>query len=131
MSDKDEAGAPEVRIKFAVAGEPAHEFVASSSDAEALSFNAADGAGDAYSYAYTGKHDDGDLPTLREGGHYAQLARAMLKAKARARQSLRRGARARLSIPSVSSSARVRMHTDAYILHAKMRHRTRLPRWRK
>ena len=82
--DKDEAGAPEVRIKFAVAGEPAHEFVASSSDAEALSFNAADGAGDAYSYAYTGKHDDGELPTLREGGHYAHLARAMLKAKARA-----------------------------------------------
>ena len=51
----------------------------SSSDAEALSFNAADGAGDAYSYAYTGKHDDGELPTLREGGHHAHLARACSK----------------------------------------------------
>ena len=83
-----------VRVKFAVAGEPAHEYVASSSDAEALSFNAADGAGDAYSYAYTGKHDDGELPTLREGGHYAHLARAMLKAKARAAREAARRARA-------------------------------------
>ena len=43
-SSMSEATDAVVRVKFAVAGEPAHEYVASSSAAEALSFNAADGA---------------------------------------------------------------------------------------
>ena len=76
----------EVRLRFVVGDAPAaaHDFVARSSDADALRVNnLKTGAGGKYSYEYTGQHDDGDLPTLREGGHYARLARSLTDAKVR------------------------------------------------
>ena len=84
MSDFAAAATTEVRLRFVVGDAPAHDFVARSSDADALRVNnLKTGAGGKYSYEYTGQHDDGDLPTLREGGHYARLARSLTDAKVR------------------------------------------------
>ena len=92
-----------VRLRFTVGGKLTHEFVSSPTEAEELKFNlaeeesavgsasaadpdaAVDTSAALYSYKYTGRHDDGPMPPLKEGGHYARLSRALLDAKARAR----------------------------------------------
>jgi hypothetical protein len=103
---------PLVSMTFCVDGAVVHEFAAT--PAAPLPMNVAADAASAggaaaatYSYAYTGRHDDGPLPPMREGGHYALLARAVIDAKAESDRFLTARMAAEAPLAAAPKRARV------------------------